>query len=43
MHRWNIACDARTAVSWNVQGLMRGDGMPTAPGMLDSEAVVAGI
>ena len=30
-------------MSWNVQGSMRGDGVPTAPGMLDSEAVAAGI
>ena len=30
-------------MSWNVQGSMRGDGVPVAPGMLDSEAVAAGI
>ena len=29
-------------MSWNVQGLRRGDGVPTAPGMLDNEAVAAG-
>ena len=28
---------------WNVQGAMRGDNVPTAPVMLDSEAFVAGI
>ena len=30
-------------MSWNVQGSMRGDGVPVAPGMLDREAVAAGI
>ena len=30
-------------MSWNVQGSMRGDGIPVAPGMLDGEAVAAGI
>ena len=30
-------------MSWNVQGSMRGDGVPVAPGMLDGEAVAAGI
>ena len=30
-------------MSWNVQGSMRSDGVPAAPGMLDSEAVAAGI
>ena len=30
-------------MSWNIQGWMRGDGMPAAPGMLDSEAVAAGV
>ena len=30
-------------MSWNVQGLMRGDGVPVAPGMLDGEAVAAGV
>ena len=30
-------------MSWNVQGSMRGDGMPVAPGMLDSKAVAAGV
>ena len=30
-------------MSWNVQGSMRGDGVPGAPGMLDGEAVAAGI
>ena len=30
-------------MSWNVQGSMRGDGVPAAPGMLDSEAVAAGV
>ena len=24
-------------MSWNVQGSMRGDGVPVAPGMLDGE------
>ena len=32
-----------TAVYWNVQGSMRGDGVPVAPGMLDGEAVAAGV
>ena len=43
MHRRDPASHARTAVSWNVQGSMRGDGVPTALGMLDSEAVAADI
>ena len=30
-------------MSWNVQGSMRGDGVPVAPGMLDGEVVAAGI
>ena len=30
-------------MSWNVQGSMRGDGVPVTPGMLDGEAVAAGI
>ena len=30
-------------MSWNIQGLMRGDGLPVAPGILDGEAVAAGI
>ena len=30
-------------MSWNVQGSMRGDGVPMAPGMLDGEAVAAGV
>ena len=30
-------------MSWNVQGSIRGDGVPVAPGMLDGEAVAAGI
>ena len=30
-------------MSCNVQGSMRGDGVPTALGMLDTEAVAAGI
>ena len=30
-------------MSWNVRGSMRGDGVPVAPGMLDGEAVAAGI
>ena len=30
-------------MSWNVQGSMRADAVPTAPGMLDSEAVAGGI
>ena len=30
-------------MSWNVQGSMRGDGVPVASGMLDGEAVAAGI
>ena len=30
-------------MSWNVQSSMRGDGMPTAPGILDSEAVAPGV
>ena len=30
-------------MSWNVQGSMRGDGVRTAPGMLDTEAVEAGV
>ena len=30
-------------MSWNVQGSMRGDGVPVAPGMLDGEAVAAGV
>ena len=30
-------------MSWNVQGSMRGDRVPVAPGMLDGEAVAAGI
>ena len=30
-------------MSWNVQGSMRGGGVPVAPGMLDGEAVAAGI
>ena len=30
-------------MSWNVQSFMLGDGVPAAPGMLDSEAVSAGI
>ena len=30
-------------MSWNVQGLMQGEGVPVAPGMLDGEAVAAGI
>ena len=30
-------------MSWNVQGSMQGDGVPVAPGMLDGEAVVAGV
>ena len=28
---------------WNIQGSMRGDGVHTAPGILDSKAVAAGI
>ena len=28
---------------WNVKGSMRGDGVPVAPGMLDSKAVAAGV
>ena len=28
---------------WNIKGSMRGDGVPVAPGMLDSEAVAAGV
>ena len=30
-------------MSWKVQGSMRGDGVPVAPGMLDGEATEAGI
>ena len=30
-------------MSWNVQGSIRGDGVPVAPGMLDGEAVAAGV
>ena len=30
-------------MSCNVQGSTRGDGVPVAPGMLDGEAVAAGI
>ena len=30
-------------MSWNVQGSMRGDGVPVAPGMLAGEAVAAGV
>ena len=30
-------------MSWNVQGSMRGDGVQVAPGMLDGEAVAAGV
>ena len=30
-------------MSWNVQGSMQGDGVPVAPGMLDGEAVAAGV
>ena len=30
-------------MSWNVQGSMRGGGVPVAPGMLDGEAVAAGV
>ena len=30
-------------MSWNVQGSMRGDGVPVAPSMLGGEAVAAGI
>ena len=30
-------------MSWNVQGSMRGDGVPVARGMLDGEAVAAGV
>ena len=30
-------------MSWNIQGSMRGDGVPVAPGMLDGEAVATGI
>ena len=30
-------------MSWNVQSSMRGDGVPVAPGMLDGEAVAAGV
>ena len=30
-------------MSWNVQGSMRGDGVPVARGMLDVEAVAAGV
>ena len=37
------ASDTPAAVSWNVQGSMRGDGVPVGPGMLDGEAVAAGI
>ena len=37
------ASDNWAAVSWNVQGRMRVDGVPVAPGMLDGGAVAAGI
>ena len=30
-------------MSWNVQGLMRGNGVPMAPGMLNDDALAAGI
>ena len=32
------ACDTRTAVSWNMQGSMWADRVPTASGMLESQA-----
>ena len=37
------AFDVRTAVSWNAQGSQRGNGVPTAPGMLHSEALAGGM
>ena len=35
--------NTQTMVSWNVQGSMRGDGVPRAPGMLHKEVVAAGV
>ena len=37
------ASNSQAAVSWKVQGSMRGDGVRVAPGMIDGEALAAGI